>query len=422
MRRRDRPAAAGRPYAQSLVSLLAVVVALDYADRNALGAVTPDLKDDLALSTSQIGLLGGAFGLVGGVSTLIAGTLVDRVPRLRMLAVSALAWSVAMLATGAAESFVWLLLARAALGVVLATVGPAYPSLIGDVVPAAERTVSLGRIAIGQLIGGTVGIGLGALSVALFSWREVFFVLALPGAFLALRMWRLREPDRLGHPADREVPWKAVLLRLWQTPTAVKVLLAASIGSYYLAGAGAFSVLFAVEHYGVRTEVADLALLALGSGAVLGILTGSRLSDRLSAEGRGSLRLRYAGRAYVIAACAWLPALLAEQLLVALPFLMLGSAALAATIPVLDAVRIDVIVPGIRGRAEAVRTVMRAVVEGAAPLFFGLITDAVGNDDRGLQLSFLLALPSLVLAALLLRAATGSYDADRTAVLDADPV
>ena len=72
------------------------------------------------------------------------------------------------------------------------------------------------------------------------------------------------------------------------------------------------------------------------------------------------------------------------------------------------------------GLDEADLASFSPVVEGAAPVVFGLITDAVGEDDRGLQLSFLIALPSLVAAAWLLRVAGRSYDADRAAVLHAD--
>jgi len=113
--------------ARTVVSLLTVLVVLDFADRAALGAVAPSLQVDLGLNLADLGLLGAAFGLVGGGMTLIAGVLVDRVPRMRLLAVSALTWSAAMLATGAAQTLLWLLLARAALAGVLATVGRPTP-------------------------------------------------------------------------------------------------------------------------------------------------------------------------------------------------------------------------------------------------------------------------------------------------------
>ncbi len=426
MRPDERPAAqqARNPvdpsYARSLVTLLSVIVAVDYADRSALGAVAPDLKSDLGISTVQLGILGGSFGLVGGLSTLIAGAFVDRVPRLRLLGFSALAWSLAMLATGVAQNFVWLLVARSALAVVLATVGPAYPSVVGDLFTPEQRTVAFGRIAVGQLAGSAVGVGVAALAVALLDWRAAFLVLAVPGLLIAVRLFRTPEPPRRGLGHDEVVGWRDVVGVTRRTPTVLWVLLSGSIGAYYLAGASAFSVLFAVAHYDVSNLVADVALLAIGVGAVLGIVVGSRISDALSREGRASVRLQRAALAYLVAAVAWLPALLVTNIWLAVPFLTVGGGALAATIPVMDAVRIDTVVPGMRGRVEAIRTLLKAFVEGAAPLAFGLITGAVGNDDQGLQLAFLVALPSLLLAGVFLRAAAGTYDRDRARVLAMD--
>ncbi len=410
-------AGALRRLSSPVVTVLTVVVVVDYADRAALGAVAPALKDDLGLDVAELGYLGAAFGLVGGLATLVAGALVDRVPRLRLLALSALAWSVAMVATGSAESLGWLLVARGALAVVLATVGPAYPSLVGDAVPPAERGRALGLIGSGQLLGGAIGVGLGALCVSLLSWRWTFWLLALPGLGLVVWLLRTPEPERRGSLADQQVSMSQVARRLWATPTALWVLLAGSVGSYYLASASAFSTLFAVAHYDVSTAVADLALVALGVGAVLGIALGSRTSDRLSLEGRESTRLVRAGQGYLLTAVLWLPALLVTSLAAALPFLVLGSAALAATLPTLDAVRIDVVPAGLRGRTEAVRTLVRAVAEGGAPLVFGLVARGVGEDDRGLQVAFLTALPALVAAGGVLLLARRSYDVDRSRLL-----
>ncbi|MCW2778569.1 MAG: transporter [Frankiales bacterium] len=397
-----------------LVNVLTLLVVLDYADRSALGAVAPALRADLDLSLAQLGYVGAVFGVVGGLATLLAGALVDTVPRLRMLALSALTWSVAMLATGLANSLLMLLLARACLGVVLATVGPAYPSLIGDAVPQGQRGRALGRVGAGQLLGLGLGIGVGALAVAVLDWRWAFFALGVPALLLAPRLATVPEPARRG--SGDPVPFRRVVRLVRTTPTYGLVLLAVAAGSYYLAGASAFSTLFAVARYDVSTPVADLALVALGAGALWGIVVGSRLSDRLSAQGRGAHRLTWTAGGYLLTAVAWMPALFVHSLPLALPFLVLGSAALGSTIPSLDAIRLDVVPPSMRGRAEAVRTLVRAIAEGGAPLAFGLIASHAGGDDEGLQLAFLLALPGLVVAAGLVLVARRTHDRDRAPV------
>lgn len=399
------------PQARRLVGLLTLLVVVDYADRATLGAVAPDVQRDLGLSLADLGLLGAAFGAVGGVGTLVAGVLVDAVPRLRLLAGSAVAWSLAMVATGSAQSLTWLLVARGCLSLVLATVGPAYPSLVGDAVDAEERGAALSTIDSGQLVGGGIGVGVGAAAVAVLSWRAAFYVLALPAAAAAVLLWRTREPER--RQRDGERPSLAqVVVAVARNRTQVLVLLSGAAASYYLAGASAFSVVFASARYGISTSLADLSLLALALGGVVGTLAGGRLSDRLSGRGDARTRLPWSAAGYVAAALLWLPALFVHSLLLALPGLVLGAAALAGTIPVLDAVRVDVVAPALRGRAEAVRTVVRVVAEGAAPLVFGLVASAYGGADTGLQRAFLTALPGLVVAAAVLLVAAGSHDGD----------
>ncbi|MCU1594695.1 MAG: transporter [Frankiales bacterium] len=409
-----------RSSTRSLVSILTVIVVIDYADRNALGAVAPALKADLGISTTELGYLGAAFGIVGGLSALVAGVLVDHLPRLKLLAVTAFAWSAAMLFVGAAQGLLWLLIARSALAVVLASVGPAYPSLVGDAVEPQQRSRALGIVDSGQLIGGALGVGVGALAVGLLSWRWAFFALALPALLVSGRLWRHPEPPRRGSRDLQQLTMRQVCLQLWRTPTATRVMAAAAVGSYYLSGAAAFATVFAVAHYDVTTVVSDMALVALGLGAGIGIVAGSRDSDRLVAAGRGSYRLVRTAQLYALTVVAWIPALFVDSLLVALPFLALGSAAIAATIPILDAVRIDVLAPGIRGRSEAVRTMTRALAEGGAPFLFGLIVGWVGEDDRGLQLAFLTAMPGLLAASVLLLRARSSFDEDRARVAALD--
>src|SRR5919201_1618970 len=80
--------------------LLLVAVALDYADRGMLGGVAPSVRADFHVSNTQLGLAAAIFSLVGGIATLPAGVLTDRVRRTRLLGVSVMAWSVAMAASG----------------------------------------------------------------------------------------------------------------------------------------------------------------------------------------------------------------------------------------------------------------------------------------------------------------------------------
>ncbi len=411
-----RPRSGARP--GTLVTLLTLVMTIDYADRTVLSAMGPTIKRVFSLSNTRYGLLSAVLGIVGALATLPAGALVDRVRRTRLLAGSVGAWSLAMLATGAATSFSMLLGSRMVLAVVAATVGPAFPSLAGDAVSPRRRGAFLARIESGQFLGSGAGVLVGAAAVTLLGWRWGFWLLVLPGLLLARRL--LREPDPERRPARgaaAALSMGGVFGYLLGHRTPRLVLLAVTAANAFLAAVSAFAVIFAVGQYHVGPGVADLALLGLGGGALAGVWFGGAVNDSLLRAGRPVLRLQLIAAACAVTSLLWLPALLTSSLPLALPFLVAGSFALASALPALDAVRVEVLPSPVRGRAESARTVLRTVAEGGVPLAVGVAADHLaGGGAAGLRVAFLATLPALLVAAALLLAAAPSYAADeRTA-------
>lgn len=397
-----------------LALLLTLLVTVDYADRGVLGAMAPTLKRVFHMDNTRYGILSGVFGLVAAVATLPAGLLIDRLRRVHLLGGAAALWSVAMLFTGAAVGFLSLLLSRLFLAVVAACVGPAFPSIAGDAVPAEQRGAFLGEVESGQVIGAAVGVVVGGAAVALGGFRWGFWVLAIPGFVIGARLLREREPARraIGHKLD-DVDLAGAGRYLLAHRTAWLVLLAVTCANAYLAAVGAFAVIFAVGQYHVSSGIADLALLALGVGAVGGIIAGSKMTDGLLAARRPVARIKITAVLSLITAFLWLPAILVHSLTVALPFLFAGSVTLAMTLPALDAVRVEVVPGAIRGKTEGFRTLLRTTVEGGIPLLVGFASDRVaGGGAAGLRVAFLCVLPTLVLAFFLLLAAAPSYARD----------
>jgi predicted MFS family arabinose efflux permease len=184
----------------------------------------------------------------------------------------------------------------------------------------------------------------------------------------------------------------------------------ASVASFFFAGLRTFIIVFAVERYGVGRSTADVALLVAGLGAVVGILAGGRIGDLLLERGHVNGRLVVSSWSYVVVAASLAPAFLLGSLWLALPFYVLGAAALSAPIPTLDAVRLDVVHPQLWGRAEGVRTLLLIAAEAGAPLLFGVLADRLaGGGAAGLRATFLLALVTVLLAAAILQAASRFY-------------
>jgi MFS family permease len=181
-----------------ILLLLACVLALDTADTSMIGAIAGRLETALRLSNTDLELLASVPSIFAAVATVPIGVLADRVMRVRLLAIGALVWTMAMAACGLTRSFETLLLTRLALGMATATAVPTISSLVGDYFPTRERGRIYGLILSGELLGG-VGFMLSGELASVLSWRAASFVLAVPSLVLAVALWRmLPEPARGG--------------------------------------------------------------------------------------------------------------------------------------------------------------------------------------------------------------------------------
>jgi MFS family permease len=191
--------AAGGPARLKVILLLSAVLALTGADQTVIGAVAPALKPAIGLSNTEMGVLVSATGLAAAVTILPFGVLADRTRRIRLLVAGLIVCVAAVAVAGASGSFLIMLFAMIALGVGIGSVNPAIASLTGDLFPAAARGRIYGYILAGEIGGGAAGLLLSEEVAAWWSWRASFWVVALPGAVLAVAIARmLPEPARGG--------------------------------------------------------------------------------------------------------------------------------------------------------------------------------------------------------------------------------
>jgi predicted MFS family arabinose efflux permease len=308
----------------------------------------------------------------------------------------------------------------------------------------------------GELIGAGFGFVI-AGQFASLSWRAPFFVLAVPTSLAALLVARLPEPARGGpsriargqrevHGAD-DVPddadnadlpedgdaraepslahravrgdhvsprpdavldrppeemssWQAFRFVL-RVRTNVVLIVASALGYFFFSGLRGFAVEFAKEHYAISQGLASALTLVLGIGALAGVLAGGRLADGLLRKGVISARVDVPGVAVLIAGVLLIPALITTHLSLAVPLLVLACACLGASNPPLDAARLDIMVPRLWGRAEAVRSLLRNAGDAGAPLVFGVLAEAAFGGSTGLEYAFLVMLVALFGAALI---------------------
>jgi MFS family permease len=195
--------------------------------------------------------------------------------------------------------------------------------------------------------------------------------------------------------------------------TNVILIVASACGYYFLAGVQTFGVEFASKQYDIAPAVANLVLLAAGAGSLVGVLLGGAAGDYLLRRGVLNGRVLVAAVSAAAMTILFIPPIFMGAVVGALPYLLFAALALSAQNPPLDAARLDIMPPLLRGRAEAVRTFARTFAQALAPLLFGAVADYVFGGGRiGLQWTFVVMLAPLAASAVLLCRALSTYPRD----------
>src|ERR1700730_10536225 len=112
--------------------LLFAINLLNFFDRQLLGALGEPIRHEFHLSDTALGFLGTIFTIIYAFVGLPLGALSDRWYRNRLIAIGTAFWSLLTAATGFAQNYAQIFIARLGVGVGEATCAPAGQSLIGD--------------------------------------------------------------------------------------------------------------------------------------------------------------------------------------------------------------------------------------------------------------------------------------------------
>jgi sugar phosphate permease len=188
-----------------VLALLVVSVSIFYMDRGNLSIAAPLLKDELGISTAQLGVLLSSFFWTYAAFQIVSGWLVDRVGGRWVLAGGFCIWSVTTAATGVVHGFGMLLLLRLLLGMGESVAYPCYSKILASRFAECQRGLANSLIDAGSKCGPAVGTLAGGLLMARFGWRPIFIVLGL-GSMIWLLPWLRCMPDsppRLGGGSEK---------------------------------------------------------------------------------------------------------------------------------------------------------------------------------------------------------------------------
>ena len=265
---------------------LSVVYFLALMDRQVVAVLFDPIKEDLALSDTQLAMVSGlAFALFYSVAGLPLGRLADRTNRVTMLSVCLAIWSLATAATGLAANFIQLLLARVGVGVGEGGCSPAAHSIMSDSFEAKDRSTAIGIYFAGGTLGSATAYLLGGWMVEFYGWRAAMYCVGLPGLAIALAFYFLmKEPPRpkATSTADNTDSMMTTMLSLLKNPC----YMIANIG--HVAASGYMFVLAtwlpSYINRNFELSYGEIGTFLFGStllGAVAGSLLSGIVTDRL---------------------------------------------------------------------------------------------------------------------------------------------
>lgn len=278
-----------------LLVLLTVIMVFNYVDRLALGLMLQDIKVELQLSDTQLGVMTGiAFAFFYATMGIPIARWADSGNRVTIISVTAAVWSIAVAACGAATSFVHLLLARVLVAIGEAGCHPPAFSLLSDYYSKAERPRAIARYMLGWPLAGLVGYFAAGWLNEIFGWRITFVILGLPGlALAAIAAIALYEPRRgatevQGIAAGDNSGGESLLLTLsmlWRNATFRRLLLCFSLSYFFGNGILQWQPAFFVRSHGIATgELGTWLAVVLGVGGLIGTVLGGELTTRYAAN------------------------------------------------------------------------------------------------------------------------------------------
>ncbi|RDK07233.1 MFS transporter [Cupriavidus lacunae] len=271
----------------AVLATLLTIHLLAHIDRNVLLGFSPQIIKDLAINNAQYGFLVGAVWVLSfGVMAMFMGTLADRFSRTRIIAAGVLIWSVCTWASGHAQTFEQMAIARFFVASGEAALVPAAVGLLAELFSEKRRGTAMGLFFMGIPLGIGCSFLLAGTIGAAHGWRTTFYALGVIGVAIAMPLALLKEyrgqlaPEDRGAPALQQV---LTVLRLIRGHRALRFTIAGFVLTHIAFASLSFTQLWMVNERGmdaagIATRIGALQLLF----GTLGSVVGGVLSDRMA--------------------------------------------------------------------------------------------------------------------------------------------
>ncbi len=263
---------------------------LDAMDVQLLSFVFPAIIAAFAISNADAGLIGTATLFASAFGGWIAGSLADRIGRVRTLMITILWFAVFTLLCGFAQNYSQLLVLRALMGLGFGGEWAAAAVLIGEVIRPQHRGKAVGTMQSGWAIGWGLAALLSTAFLSYFpadiAWRALFWVGLTPALLVFFIRSRVDEPeifektqnnlDKAGKKANFLEIFSPEMLK---TTILTCVLTTGAQGGYYAITTWLPTFLRTERKLTIMSTGGYLAVIIIGS--FLGYLVSAWLNDRI---------------------------------------------------------------------------------------------------------------------------------------------
>ncbi|MGO4812274.1 MFS transporter [Cupriavidus sp. 2MCAB6] len=218
-----------------ILGLMCLMYFIAYIDRVNISIIAPFLKDEMALTPTQLGLVFSAFAYPYAAMQILGGWFADKYgPRLVLTILTSI-WAIATILCGFSWGLGSLIMFRILLGIGEGGAFPAATRSFTYWMPATERGFAQGITHSFARLGGAVTPPIVLVIVAAYGWRESFVILGVVSLiWTCLYVWLFRNTPlehkwvqpaelkeigvnsrELKKAAAGKTPWKQMFRRMW---------------------------------------------------------------------------------------------------------------------------------------------------------------------------------------------------------------
>jgi MFS family permease len=392
-------------YPWTLIGLLWLAAFLNSAGRTILITVMPQIREEFALSATQLALINTASFWIYAVSAFVFGRLGDATLRSRLILGGFAFWSVATGMVSLSTGLATLVLIRGLVAAGEATYYPTAAALIGDWHRSGTRSRALSLHQTGVFAGAALGALAAGWLADEFGWRSPFLSFGVIGLLFCavLYKWLHDAPVPVSSAMPAAVTQESKPLRIvLRSPPALMLCLVFFLATGAVAGIAVWAPTFVHDELGL--DLAGSAFYGSATISLAGFLCvplGGYIAHRLAP--RTPLAVFYTlAVGLALAGVLLLPLVLATSALAVGVVLFASGAGKGLFDGCIYAAMHDVVPPAARATAVGLMTMVGFCGAGLTPIMVAELSELFG------MAAGMTSLAGLYFAAVVLLLATRS--------------